>query len=179
MIETLVAIGDKSKFLCNKFGSLLKNNNNILFVDEELFEKNFLCENKKIVVVTNTTNVENAKNCYNCGCAAYINKDIDIILFKVVLSVIKANTIWIDPIVAPFLFIPTMKVANKNIRFTQREKEVLELVVQGKNNSEIAQILTISPHTAKAHVCEILRKLNVRDRVQAAVMAILFGYVRP
>lgn len=59
---------------------------------------------------------------------------------------------------------------GKNL--TQREYEVLKYVVMGKSNTEIAQELTISVHTAKAHVCSILQKLGVNDRVQAAVKAV-------
>lgn len=57
-------------------------------------------------------------------------------------------------------------------RLTEREFEVLQLVVSGKSNKEIAQDLLISVHTAKAHVCAILQKMGVDDRVQAAVKAV-------
>lgn len=55
---------------------------------------------------------------------------------------------------------------------TEREFEVLKLVVSGKTNTEIAEDLSISVHTAKAHVCSILQKMGVNDRVQAAVKAV-------
>jgi DNA-binding NarL/FixJ family response regulator len=57
-------------------------------------------------------------------------------------------------------------------QLTEREIEVLKLLVMGKSNTEIAQDLIVSVHTAKAHVCSILQKLCVDDRVQAAVKAI-------
>ena len=55
---------------------------------------------------------------------------------------------------------------------SSREIQVLRLVVQGKSNTIIAKELIVSVHTAKAHVCNILHKLNVTDRVQAAVKAV-------
>ena len=58
---------------------------------------------------------------------------------------------------------------------TEREYEVLKLVVMGRSNSEIAEELSISVHTAKAHVCSILQKMSVNDRVQAAVKAVRDG----
>lgn len=61
---------------------------------------------------------------------------------------------------------------KKQKKFTDRELEILNLVVLGKSNTEIAEELTISVHTAKAHVCSILHKLSVDNRVQAAVKAI-------
>ena len=50
-------------------------------------------------------------------------------------------------------------------------------MVKGKSNTEIAAELIVSVHTAKAHVCSILQKLCVDDRVQAAVKAIKEGLV--
>lgn len=65
-------------------------------------------------------------------------------------------------------------IINEKIgkRLTERELEVLQLVVSGKTNNEIADELLISVHTAKAHVCAILQKMGVSDRVQAAVKAV-------
>ena len=57
-------------------------------------------------------------------------------------------------------------------RFTQREREILKLMVRGKTNQEIAEEMIISINTAKAHVSSILYKLGVKDRVQAVVKAI-------
>lgn len=54
---------------------------------------------------------------------------------------------------------------------TPREKEVLKLVCEGYNNTEIAKILNISRHTAKAHVTSIIKKLNRKNRTDTAYMA--------
>lgn len=61
---------------------------------------------------------------------------------------------------------------HSEIVLTQREQDVLRLIIEGKSNTEIANDLIISVHTAKAHVCSILQKLCVTDRVQAAVKAV-------
>ena len=66
---------------------------------------------------------------------------------------------------------------SKYSNFEDREYEVLKLVVDGQSNSQIAQTLTISEHTAKAHVCNIIQKLVVDDRTQAAVKALKEGLV--
>ncbi|WP_256862721.1 response regulator transcription factor [Microbispora sp. GKU 823] len=62
---------------------------------------------------------------------------------------------------------------------TPRETEVLVQVARGRSNAEIARELSLSPATVKDHVAVILRKLNVRDRVQAAIAAYETGLVRP
>lgn len=60
---------------------------------------------------------------------------------------------------------------------TKREQEILALVAAGKSNQEIAEILYIAPGTVRVHVHAILQKLDVRDRTQAAVLAIQKGLV--
>jgi DNA-binding NarL/FixJ family response regulator len=62
---------------------------------------------------------------------------------------------------------------------TDREREVLALVGQGKTNTEVAHALFLSPLTAKTHVSRIMTKLGARDRVQLVVLAYETGLVRP
>jgi ligand-binding sensor protein/DNA-binding CsgD family transcriptional regulator len=71
----------------------------------------------------------------------------------------------------------TQKYGDIKNPISARELEILRLLVQGKNNSEIAHELCISVHTAKSHVSSIIEKFGVQDRVQVAVKAIKEGYV--
>ena len=59
--------------------------------------------------------------------------------------------------------------------FTDREKEVLYLLLKGLNNKEISKKLFISNHTTKAHVASIYKKLEVTNRVQAAIKSMQMG----
>ncbi len=68
------------------------------------------------------------------------------------------------------LKIITIGMVLENINMlTNRELEVLDLLIQGYNNNEISQKLMITNHTTKAHITSIYNKLNVCNRVQAAV----------
>ena len=63
------------------------------------------------------------------------------------------------------------------MELTEREREVLRFLVQGLNNTQIAEKLMVSIHTVKAHICSIFSKLDVTGRVQAAVKAIKLGII--
>lgn len=62
---------------------------------------------------------------------------------------------------------------------TDREREILTLLVRGRSNAEIAQELVVALHTVKTHVAHILSKLGARDRTQAVIIAYESGFIRP
>lgn len=63
------------------------------------------------------------------------------------------------------------------VDLTERELDVLRLVTLGLTNKEIAQKLTVTTHTIKAHVSSIYEKLSVSNRLQAAVYALVHEIV--
>jgi len=74
---------------------------------------------------------------------------------------------------------PTAAVGSKPEQLTDREREVLLLVADGRSNAEIAHALFLSEATVKTYVTRILSKLGLRDRAQAVVFAYESGLVRP
>lgn len=142
----------------------------------------------KIVILTAHLSEQEVLDALHAGACAYALKDINTDTLKMVIKTVYEGAMWLDPKVVPILrekncgVIPPRQMSRamfkeQHANLTQREYEVLKLVVDGLSNSEIAQELTISEHTAKAHVCNIIQKLVVDDRTQAAVKALKEGLV--
>jgi len=147
-----------------------------------------LSPNTKIIILTSHDREEEVVASLGSGASGYCLKDIDPTTLSNVIKNVAKGACWLDSNVAHLAlkFFPkpenteilsgTRNSDNKT-KLTEREQEVLKLLVQGKSNTEIAQELIVSVHTAKAHVCSILQKMCVNDRVQAAVKAVKEGMV--
>lgn len=142
----------------------------------------------KVIILTSHDREEEVIASLGSGASGYCLKDIDPITLSSVIKNVAKGACWIDSNVAHLALKLFPKPESTEImassnnfdtkaKLTEREQEVLKLLVQGKSNTQIAQELIVSVHTAKAHVCSILQKLCVDDRVQAAVKAIKEGIV--
>ena len=143
---------------------------------------------QKVLMLTSHINEKEVMDSLSAGAYAYVLKDINTEMLSMIIKSVYNGAIWLDPQIFPLIrdksscFIPQKQNSRAAFRaqhanLTEREYEVLKLVVDGQSNSEIANTLTISEHTAKAHVCNIIQKLVVDDRTQAAVKAIKEGLV--
>ncbi|MBQ3102085.1 response regulator transcription factor [bacterium] len=137
----------------------------------------------KVIVLTSHEREEEVVAAFGSGANGYCLKDIEPQTLVGVITCCATGACWIDPNVAKsalklFPKPDNLEFLSDNVtseiknQLTEREMEVLKHLVQGKSNTEIAKELIVSVHTAKAHVCSILQKLCVDDRVQAAVKAI-------
>lgn len=142
----------------------------------------------KIIALTSHDREEEVVAALSSGANAYCLKDIDPAKLADVIRDVAQGVCWIDSVVANLALKSIPKVDNvglignqisdqTRIPLTEREFEVLKHLVAGKSNTEIAKELIVSVHTAKAHVCSILQKMCVNDRVQAAVKAVKEGIV--
>lgn len=142
----------------------------------------------RIIVLTSHITEEEVIASLQAGASAYVIKDISTDFLMSVIKMVKKGAMWLDPQIVPFIrdkncgIIPARQLSRsvfkeRHSNLTQREYEVLKLIVDGQSNSDIAKTLTISEHTAKAHVCNIIQKLVVDDRTQAAVKALKEGLV--
>ncbi|MFI3300479.1 MAG: response regulator transcription factor [Candidatus Gastranaerophilales bacterium] len=142
----------------------------------------------KVIALTSHDRSEEVIAALSSGASAYCLKDIDPSKLADVVRDVAIGVCWIDPVVAQMAlnslpkienigFLPNKAASEGRVPLTEREFEVLKHLVSGKSNTEIAKELIVSVHTAKAHVCSILQKMCVNDRVQAAVKAVKEGMV--
>lgn len=143
----------------------------------------------KIIMLTSHQNEDDVLASLAAGADGYCMKDISIDRLCTVIAEIMEGGLWLDPTVAAVVQQhlqvkqPT-EVAEKpskptryNPNLTSRELSILEKVVEGLSNREIGDALSISPHTVKTHVTNIIQKLAATDRTQAAVKAVQFGLI--
>ena len=147
-----------------------------------------ISKDTKVIALTSHDREEEVIAALSSGANAYCLKDIDPQKLADVVRDVSQGVCWIDPVVAHMAlnslpkmdnigFLPNKSGSEGMIPLTEREFEVLKHLVMGKSNTEIAKELIVSVHTAKAHVCSILQKMCVSDRVQAAVKAVKEGMV--
>lgn len=145
-------------------------------------------KNIKSIALTSHDREEEVIATLVAGATGYCLKDIDPVKLANVIRDVNDGACWLDAevgvkVLKSFPKQECLKLLKENgskdndIQLTERESEVLKHLVDGKSNTEIAKELIVSVHTAKAHVCSILQKMCVSDRVQAAVKAVKEGLV--
>jgi DNA-binding NarL/FixJ family response regulator len=138
----------------------------------------------RVVVLTISDQDADVMDAIFAGACGYLLKDASI---QDVMSGIRAASIGeslISPTIAGKVLervraASTSPEAAETIRteLSEREIEVLKLIANGKDNAVIAQELHISPKTVKNHISNILMKLQIENRIQAAVYAVRSGIV--
>jgi len=146
----------------------------------------------KILIFTSRDNEDDIFAALGAGANAYIMKGASPDQLISAIRAVNEGTAWLDPAIAKVVLksvtqpqkgqpAATQQVSPKSAAkaagLTEREIEVLSLIVEGLSNAQIAERLFITRATAKAHVHSILQKLCVDDRTQAAVTAMREGLV--
>lgn len=138
-----------------------------------------LNQDVKIVILTSHNEEKEVLNSLKAGANAYCSKEINLQRLVQVVQSVSEGAAWFDPAIANIVLragansqSETKETNYKDYDLTSREAQILKLITEGYNNMEIAQRLVISVNTTKAHVASILQKLEVEDRLQAAVKAL-------
>ena len=137
--------------------------------------------NVHVVMLTSHTTETEVIGALSSGADAYCVKGTSVDRLLTAIQAAQEGASYLDPQVARQVMehLKPIASAEPNIvgQLSQRELEVLKLMVEGQSNPEIAAALYLSPNTVKTHVRGIMNKLAVDDRVQAAVVALRAGLV--
>ena len=133
----------------------------------------------KIIILTSHNDEKEVLNSLKAGANAYCSKEINPQRLVQVVQSVADGAAWFDPSIAHIVLKASSGALSfetvdnaKKYDLTAREAQILKLMTEGYSNMEIAQILVISINTTKAHVASILQKLEVDDRLQAALKAL-------
>lgn len=135
----------------------------------------------RVVVLTSHTTENEVIGALSSGADAYCVKGTSVDRLLTAIHAAYEGASYLDPQVARLVMDHLKPAVNMEAnvvgQLSQRELEVLKLMVEGLSNPEIAAKLYLSPNTVKTHVRGIMNKLAVDDRVQAAVVALRAGLV--
>jgi len=129
--------------------------------------------NARFIVLTTYDGDEDIYRALQAGARAYLLKGMTVDVLVSTIRTVHAGKSIIPPVIA-------QKLAERmgTEQLTHREQDVLEQIVRGKSNKEIGTELDISEATVKTHINNLLSKLGVADRTQAATAAIQRGLVQ-
>ena len=140
----------------------------------------------KVLVMTTFDLDEYALSALHNGASGFLLKDTQPAELVSALRAVASGDAVVSPSVTRRLLDRFLGTSGGQLRdagvldvLTEREREVLVLIAKGLSNTEIAGTLFLSEATVKTHVGRILAKLELRDRVQAVVLAYETGLVRP
>ncbi|MCF8199416.1 MAG: response regulator transcription factor [Sulfuritalea sp.] len=141
-----------------------------------------------VIVLANKPDNEEALTLFSEGARAYINAHATVANLRQVSNVVQAGGLWIGESLMKRLLVSTQTALSRAQAIaatpkeaargsddplavlTKREQEVACSVANGSSNKEIARQLTITERTVKAHIGAVFQKLNVRDRLQLALI---------
>ncbi|WP_269432027.1 response regulator [Saccharothrix sp. ST-888] len=131
----------------------------------------------RILIVTSFTEHRTMVPALRAGAAGYVYKDVDPEALAGAIRSVHAGHVLLQPELAEALLSDAgpRTPQGRGGTLTEREREVLSHIADGRSNREIARTLHLSEKTVKTHVSNILMKLDLADRTQAALWAVRNG----
>jgi len=139
----------------------------------------------RVLILTTFDLDEYVYEAIRAGASGFLLKDVQPAQLVDAVRVVAAGEALLAPTVTRRLLdrfagqLPSSEPPPELARLTERELEILTLMAEGLSNAELAERLFLSETTVKTHVSSVLRKLELRDRVQAVVLAYRAGVARP
>lgn len=131
-----------------------------------------VCPGTQVIALTSFPEEDLVQQALQAGAISYLLKNVPADGLAEAIRSAQSGHSTLAPEATEALIHATKHPAELNRKFTEREQEVLVLLVEGLNNSEIAQKLLVSRSTVRFHVSNILAKLGVSNRAQAVALAV-------
>jgi NarL family two-component system response regulator LiaR len=133
--------------------------------------------NTHVIVLTSFVDDDRVLPAIKAGATSYLLKDVAANDLARAIRGARAGQAQLHPEAARRLMqqVTTPRRSEAGAQLTDREREVLRLLAEGRSNKEIARSLVVSERTVKGHVSNILGKLGLQDRTQAALYAVRHG----
>jgi NarL family two-component system response regulator LiaR len=131
----------------------------------------------EVIALTSFKEGDLIKNALEAGAIGYLLKDVSADELARAIRAAHAGRATLSPDVAQVIVHTAGQSPKPGLDLTEREREVLALMVEGLNNTQIAEKLTVSPSTIKSHVSSVLTKLGVSSRTEAVTLALRHGLV--
>lgn len=135
--------------------------------------------NVRVIVLTSFGETERIHTALANGASGYLLKSAGPNEVHAAIQAAARDEVFLDPAVARRLTSEMVSPPTGMSALTERERDVLVLVANGRSNKSIADELVISERTARTHVSNVLRKLQLTSRTQAALVAVREGLVMP
>jgi len=126
----------------------------------------------QVIALTSFKEGDLVKNALEAGAIAYLLKDVSADELARAIRAAHSGRATLSPEAAQALVQTANQPPSPGLDLTERELEVLTLMVEGLNNTQIAGKLTVSPSTVKSHVSNILSKFGVASRTEAVTLAL-------
>jgi len=126
----------------------------------------------QVIALTSFKEGELITNALEAGAIGYLLKDVTAEELARAIRAAHAGRATLSPEAAQALVLTANQPPAPGLDLTEREREVLTLMIEGLNNTQIAGRLTVSPSTIKSHVSSILSKLGVASRTEAVSLAL-------
>ena len=126
----------------------------------------------QVIALTSFKEGDLVKNALDAGAIGYLLKDVSADELARAIRAAHAGRATLSPEAAQALVETANLPPVPGLDLTEREREVLALMVEGLNNTQIAGRLTVSPSTIKSHVSSVLSKLGVASRTEAVALAL-------
>lgn len=142
-----------------------------------------LCKDTRVIILSMYSNEEYVLQALQAGASGYLLKDAATLELELAVKAVSRNEIYLSPGVSRHVVESYKKRVSTEGHFvgqlTQRQREILQLIAEGRTTKEIASILSVAVKTVDAHRTQMMNRLDIHDIAGLVRYAIRVGLINP